>query len=115
MIWSALESEEDLSLAQDESFEGCVILFKHSTSCPVSHMAKMRLESQWDEEVNDVVKPFYLDLLSFRSVSSKITEKYGVHHESPQLLLIKDGECIYDASHMDISVDELKETLAYHA
>lgn len=75
----------------------------------------MRLESKWDDEINNVITPYYLDLKSFRDISNAIAEKFSVHHESPQVLLIKDGECIYDASHMDISVEELKESIAFHA
>ena len=73
-------------------------------------MAKMRLESKWDL---DNVEAHYLDLLSYRSVSNYIAESLSVHHESPQLILLKDGEVIYDSSHLDISVDELKESISY--
>ena len=75
-------------------------------------MAKLRLESDWD--MKDIT-PYYLDLKTYRSLSQEVSEKFKVHHESPQILLLKNGECVYDASHFDISVDELKETLAWHA
>jgi len=76
-------------------------------------MAKRRLEDDWDLE--DVIIPYYLDLKSFRNISDAISERLSVHHESPQVLLIRNGECIYDASHFDITLSELKETLAFHA
>lgn len=57
---------------------------------------------------------FYLDVKRDRNVSSHIADSFGVHHESPQVLIIRKGECIYDASHFDISVEEIKETLEYH-
>jgi bacillithiol system protein YtxJ len=49
----------------------------------------------------------YLDLLNFRAISKEIATFFQVHHESPQVLLIKDGECIYDESHYGIMMDEL--------
>lgn len=75
-------------------------------------MAKLRLDSGWDLEG---VFPYYLDLKTYRSISQAVSERFNVYHESPQILMIKNGECVYDASHFDISVDELKETLAWHA
>ena len=61
----------------------------------------------------DVYKrqPYYLDLISYRNVSNEIAERFQVYHESPQILLIKDGDCYHDASHLDISVEEIKEVL----
>lgn len=76
-------------------------------------MAKMRLESNWNFSEEELT-PFYLDLKNYRSISSDIAEKFSVHHESPQVLLVRKGECIYDASHFDISVDELHETKRHH-
>jgi len=51
----------------------------------------------------------FLDLLAHRSLSNKIAEQFSVYHESPQVLLIRNGECIYDESHMGISMPELVE------
>ena len=64
---------------------------------------------QFENEFNssDKVTPYFLDLIIFRSVSALIAETFQVHHESPQLLLIKDGECILDQSHGDISIAEV--------
>jgi bacillithiol system protein YtxJ len=115
MQWNHLEAISHLDSAIERSYDGYVLLFKHSTTCSISHMAKMRLESKWSDETNEIITPYYLDLKVHRDISNHISEKFSVHHESPQVLLIKDGECIYDASHMDISVEELKESVAYHA
>ncbi|MCB0645656.1 MAG: bacillithiol system redox-active protein YtxJ [Saprospiraceae bacterium] len=109
MHWKNISTSEDLELIDAISNESPVIIFKHSTSCSISAMAKMRLESKYDLPY----PAYYLDLLSYRNLSAAIAEKYKVYHESPQVLLIHNEECIYDASHFDISVDELKEALAY--
>ena len=52
---------------------------------------------------------YYLDLIRYRSISNRISELFDVHHESPQILLIKNGECTYDESHLSISIDEVKQ------
>jgi bacillithiol system protein YtxJ len=111
--WKNLSSISDLEDADKLSYDNDVLLFKHSTTCSISHMAKMRLESSWN--LSDRLIPFYLDLKTYRNVSDTISEKYQVHHESPQVIIIRKGECIYDASHLDISVEEISETLAFHA
>ncbi|GAB3826316.1 bacillithiol system redox-active protein YtxJ [Pontibacter rugosus] len=108
MNWHPLTSVEQLNEVIEESKSKPVVIFKHSTSCSISATAKSRLERKWDDaDLNDV-KAYYLDLLKYRSVSNEIAEVLEVHHESPQLLLVKDGQCTYEASHLGISVDELK-------
>lgn len=114
LSWNLLASEAALDGATKLSYHQDVLLFKHSTTCSISLMAKMRLEDSWDFSDSDIM-PYYLDLKSYRDLSARIAEFFSVHHESPQVLLIRNGACIYDASHFDISVDELKETLAFHA
>jgi bacillithiol system protein YtxJ len=46
---------------------------------------------------------YLLDLIAYRSVSNLIADKLSVVHQSPQALLLKDGKCIYNASHADIN------------
>ncbi len=89
---------------------GYSLIFKHSTRCTVSAMAKRAFERDWDT-IPAQVNFYFLDLISHRNVSAYIAEIFQVHHESPQLLLIKDGECILDASHSDISADEVAELI----
>ncbi|HMS67483.1 MAG TPA: bacillithiol system redox-active protein YtxJ [Saprospiraceae bacterium] len=110
MDWKSLTSFDDIETINKESFDAPVVILKHSRTCSISAMAKMRLEDKWDLELD----AYYLDILSYRNLSNALAEKYQVHHESPQLLLIKNGECTYDASHFDISVAELKESLTYN-
>jgi bacillithiol system protein YtxJ len=112
MQWHPLTQPEQLTDIVRESAERPVVIFKHSTTCSISAMAKSRLERQWTEAGLDNVKPYYLDLLRFRPISNQIAEQFGIRHESPQLLLIQDGECRYDASHMSIQLSEVKRKVA---
>jgi bacillithiol system protein YtxJ len=108
--WLALESEAQLKEIQQQSHETPCLIFKHSTTCNISAIAKYRLEDDWDFKATEL-PAYYLDLLRFRPVSNQIADIFQVYHESPQVLLLVDGECVYDASHLDISVEELKEAL----
>jgi len=110
MKWNNIQSQNQIDDVVNASIINYQAIFKHSTTCPISSMAKMRLESNWDL---DNVYAHYLDLLSHRSISNYIADTLSVHHESPQLILLKNGEVIYDSSHLDISVDEIKEAIAY--
>lgn len=108
--WKVLNSEAGLKEIAQGSMAKTKIIFKHSTTCPISAMAKNRLERAWDidEAEADI---YYLDLLSYRPVSNKIASTFAVQHESPQVLVIKNGVAVFDASHNAISVEAIKSAL----
>jgi len=107
--WLKLESIEQLDSIAQSSVGKPNIIFKHSTTCPISSIAKLRLDDHWD--ISEDVDLYYLDLLKHRNISNEIAEKFETVHESPQILVIKDGRCVYDVSHMDINVQEVKDGL----
>ncbi len=90
--------------------EGYSVIFKHSTRCAVSLMAKRGFEADWDTIPEDT-QLYFLDLISHRDLSAATAEIFQVHHESPQVLLIKNGACVLDASHSDISAEEIAESI----
>lgn len=103
MNWTLLESAEQVEEIKQQ--KGYSLIFKHSTRCSISLMAKRRLELDKDN-LPEEVSLYFLDLIRYRDISAKVASVFHVHHESPQVLLIKDGECILDQSHGGISVDE---------
>lgn len=109
MNWNRLDSQEILDRLLEESQEKPVVIFKHSTSCSISAMALNRLERSWNDSEMSEVKPYLLDLLSHRDISNAVAGKFGIEHKSPQILVIKNKECIYNDSHMGISYQSLKE------
>ncbi|WMN05896.1 bacillithiol system redox-active protein YtxJ [Marivirga arenosa] len=111
MNWERIDSIESLNNIVEESQDKAVMIFKHSTSCSISSMALNRLERSWSEDEMSNVKAYYLDLISYRDISNAIADKFGVMHQSPQILLIKNGECVYDDSHMGISYQNLKSSV----
>ncbi len=108
MNWQPLDSLPQLEALIKRSYEIPCLIFKHSTRCSISFVAKMRLESAWDFTDEQIV-PFFLDLISYRNISNEVAERLSVHHESPQILFLVNGECVLEASHMDINVDEIKK------
>jgi hypothetical protein len=80
--WNQLSSENQLQVLIEESKDQPVLIYKHSTRCGISSMVMERLERSWT-----------------------------VYHESPQVILIKDGKAIYNASHMQVSFDAMKREI----
>jgi bacillithiol system protein YtxJ len=107
MKWKELNNINDLETALKASHEQPVALFKHSTRCSVSLMAKKSVERFWDLDID----AYYLDLIAHRDVSNSIAEQLDIYHQSPQMILVKDGKAIYDASHGSIDVDAMGELL----
>lgn len=109
MNWIALTDEEQLEIIKQESEKQPIAIFKHSTRCSISSMAKMRLERA---ETPQNISFYYLDLIRYRNLSNKIADLFKVHHESPQVLLIKNGACVYDESHNGIDMQDIADQAA---
>lgn len=106
MNWIPLTTEQQLSEIKEQSAQHPVAIFKHSTRCSISAMAKNRLEKAQEP---DNVSFYYLDLIRYRELSNKIAADFAVQHESPQILLIRNGKCVYDESHTGIRMEEILE------
>jgi len=109
MNWIPLESAEQVKEIKQQ--QGYSIIFKHSIRCATSLMAKRRLEMDKDHLPGELPL-YFLDLIRFREISNLVAEDFQVYHESPQLLVIKDGECILDQSHSHISLEEALSVLS---
>ena len=105
MNWIPLQSDDQLDQIVSESAIQPKVIFKHSTRCSISSMAKNRLERMQSPENIDF---YYLDLLKYRNISNKIAEQFAVRHQSPQILVIQDGKCIYDESHSGINMEDIE-------
>lgn len=108
--WHHLTEEKQLQEIIQTSREKPVVIFKHSTRCGTSSMAKHTLETGWDFEKGEL-DFYYLDLLAFRSISNQVAETLKVVHHSPQIIVVKNGAAIYDTSHHNISIGTLRKAL----
>lgn len=109
MNWKNLTDLAQLNEIVQESKEKPVLIFKHSTRCIISRTALKQFENEFDLE--EKVDAYFLDLLEHRAISNEIASRFGVHHQSPQLLLIKEGNSVYDVSHDGIDAAVLKGKL----
>lgn len=108
--WVELKTLTDLDEAIALSQEKPVMLFKHSTRCSISAMALNRIESDWSFSEEEIT-PFYLDLIAHRDISAAIADKLNVFHASPQMMVVKEGKSILDASHNSINTRIIKEVI----
>lgn len=95
--WIHLSTIGQLEEIEDKSKTKTQVIFKHSTRCGISRMVLNRFIEAYNVDAN--LDLYYLDLLSYRDVSNEVGYKFQVLHESPQLLIIKNGITVTHASH----------------
>jgi len=108
MNWIALNKLEQLEKIKNST--DFHIIFKHSTRCPISGMAKRQFELESDL-IPRHIPVYYLDLIQYRDISNTVAESWNVRHESPQVLLVQGNTCLYTASHSDIDIAEMLKSL----
>ncbi len=111
MNWKKLTDSTQIEEIKELSNSKPVLIFKHSTRCSVSSTSLDRLLRNWKTEDGEKVIPYFLDLIAFRNLSAQIEDTFGVAHESPQVLIIRNGKAVYDNSHFGISYPEIMAQL----
>lgn len=109
MNWKVIENSNEINEIKEASHHKLQLIFKHSTRCIISKMALKNFES--DFLLHDVIDAYYLDLIAYRNISNEIAEVFAVEHQSPQILLIKDGVAVYTASHESIDANVLTKII----
>jgi bacillithiol system protein YtxJ len=109
MNWIPITDASQISSIIEKSKNNPQLIFKHSVRCGTSALAKNRLEKGTAPEGIDF---YYLDLINYRSISNQVADVFQVEHESPQVLLIRNGKCVYNESHIAIRMDEITEQVA---
>jgi bacillithiol system protein YtxJ len=108
--WKALNRAEQLKTIEEASFLRPVAIFKHSTRCGISSMALRQFERNFDTDPQKI-DLYYLDLLAYRSLSDEVAARFQVWHQSPQLIVLKNGVTVHHASHHNIQVQALENFL----
>lgn len=106
MNWIVLQDESQIQEIRVKSSQRPQLIFKHSTRCGISSMAQNRLNRH---ETPEEIDFYYLDIIGNRQISGRIAQDFNVRHESPQVLLIRDGICVYNESHSGIEMEEILE------
>lgn len=109
MHWIPIHTEDQIDEIKSKSGKTPQVIFKHSIRCSISSMAKHRLDKNDRPEGVDF---YYLDIINNRAISNKIAAEFDVHHQSPQVLLINNGQCVYNESHSGIHMDEITSIAA---
>lgn len=104
--WKHLDSVAQFEELMNTSVNKPFAVFKHSTRCSVSSMAKKKIEFEWTFK-EDQMPIYYLDLLAHRDISNRISQDLHIEHQSPQLLVIQNKKAIYHQSHGDIEVADI--------
>lgn len=103
MNWNDLNTTEQLKKLIHDSEVSPQVIFKYSSRCSISDVVRNRLEKTKADGINF----HFLDLIRYRALSNEIAEKFGVEHESPQILLIRNGQCVYDESHLSVNMSDI--------
>jgi len=104
MKWQDLKTELELDQLIRDSATIPQVIFKYSSRCSISDVARNRLER---EAVAGEIIFHFLDLIRYRTLSNEIEKRFGIRHESPQVLLIRNGKCIYDESHLSVNMKDI--------
>lgn len=102
--FTQLDSNEKLEEIFQKSHEAPVLVFKHSTTCPISAAAYRQIEGV-EADVNIIV------VQTARGISNEIAHRTGIRHESPQAIVLKDGKPVYHASHYNVRAEEVNAKL----
>jgi len=108
--WKHLETEMDYESALIESQTRPVVIFKHSTTCGISNHKLFEMLEDWDAAPEEIAF-YYLDLLAHRPTSNLVAQKTNVIHQSPQIIILKDGKVVGNTSHAYATFDFVKKTL----
>lgn len=108
--WINLDSEDTLTDIIESSKNKAQIIFKHSTRCGISEFAKERIEKSYDQ-IEGKADFYYLDLLNHRNISNLIAERLNVIHQSPQIIILKDGEVVHSVTHHSIQPEGIAKFL----
>ena len=111
MKWNTINTLEHLNNIKADSNDQFVLIFKNSLNCNVSADALDLIEENWKAGDELRMKPYLVDVIKNRPLSMQIAEDYNIKHQSPQVLLIRNGVCVYSKTHWNISYDELLDTI----
>ena len=110
--WIDIETMGQLDSAVSRSFSIPVLIYKHSTRCGLRNIVRSRLEKSWENAPIDV-ECYFVDLIANRPISDAIENLFMVPHQSPQVLLLIDGNCVFHSSHMGVNYQAIKHAVNY--
>lgn len=99
-----------LSEILEESNKSPVIIFKFSSECGTSERLQKEFEENMDnKKINNPI--FLVTVQKQKVLSQKIEEYFGIKHESPQVIMLKNGKVTYHENHFKIKVLEICDNI----
>ena len=109
--WTNLGTRDELDAVFRASSDRPVVLLKHSLSCGSSKSTLRDLRGFADRPENEAAVFALVEIQNARDLSDEITERTGVTHESPQVIVLRNGRASWHASHWRISMNRLAGAL----
>lgn len=109
-MWNRISDIDEIQIILERSAMHPQLIYKHSPSCSVSFLAKQELDSKV-QELSELADFHIINVIQGRAISNAVAQEFGVRHESPQVLLLKDGEIIWKGSHWQIKGEKLLSAL----
>ena len=106
--------DADLEACMLESNDHPVLIFKHSTACPVSGRANIRIGDYLESKGDAAPDLRVVKVIETRTISNAIAERLNIEHQSPQIILVVDGHGLWNTSHGDITVENIETAIAEH-
>ncbi len=104
-VFFPLETDAALEEALERSSQEPIVIFKHSTTCGISAGARRRMQALTDDTDPRV---YELVVQRSRALSQTVADTFGIRHESPQALVVRDRSVVYHTSHMSIQADRIR-------
>jgi len=108
--WREISASSELKGIDEASYEKIQFIYKHSSRCATSYFALRNLQDL-SEEIRKVADLYIVDVIGQRSLSNEISSHYDVRHESPQVILIREGRVGWNGSHGEVRSDVIKEVI----
>ena len=103
-----IDDQATLENLISDSTQKPVIVFKHSTACSISSRAYREME-KLEGQVN------ILEVQSAREVSRELANRTGIRHETPQVIVLRDGKAVWNASHFDVKAADVMKAVESHS
>ena len=110
MDWHLLTASSTLEEAISLSYTQPVLLFKHSYRCSISAVVFSRMQREWKAPPTQIAA-YLVDVVKERNLAREIADRLGIRHESPQALILRNGNCTYQSSHMAVTVGDLMKAV----
>lgn len=111
MVCKEITDKSELEKILAESGQGKVLIFKHSTTCPISARAWREVQ-KFAAETKAELQGVMIKVIESRPLSNFVAENFLVTHQSPQALLLSKGQLVWHTSHQGVTQENIEQAIA---